>query len=209
VLGRGWLGGGGGLLFFLCRGGEASPKEGGECRTQESTTRGPPETGSPLVFHASPPLVKKSLAGRMVRAMNLLMAIHTSPVVGDDVEAARGLMAPQHVHVARLAKLGGSGFHQAQVVRPMGHVAVQAVLPHGRVLPEHRGAALGVAGVALRIARHADEQPLPLGSVRVVAGGAAHLLVLLISPEKMGRPLVVRLSDIDVAAGAELPLGRL
>src|SRR3972149_5051565 len=77
-------------------------------------------------------------------------------------------------HVARLAEIRGLELQERVIVGPVRVMAVRAVLPYGRVLPEERPPLLGVALVAGLVYRGCLQEARPGPSVRVVAARAVH-----------------------------------
>ena len=85
------------------------------------------------------------------------------------------------------------------LIGAVGIVAVQAVLAHGRVLPEEGTALLGVAGVAVLVDRGLQQHLVVGGAVRVVAARALQLALAhghVAGAEQLGLLL-------QVAAGAQ------
>src|SRR6185436_19613385 len=99
---------------------------------------------------------------RMIAAMNQVVAVGAR-TVEQPVAARRGIFERRdaqtvvertgvaRVGVALLAQVRDLGLLQLEVVRAVRGVAVQAVLPHRRMLPQERAALLGMAGVALLV----------------------------------------------------------
>src|SRR6185436_2975265 len=108
------------------------------------------------------------------------------------------------VEVAALAEEGLLRDQHLVVVRPVGVVAVQAVLAHGRVLPEERAALLRVALQALLVDVGGVDHLRAGGVVGLVAARALHLAL---ADGMVGRAQRLA-ADRLVAAEAGLALGR-
>ena len=52
----------------------------------------------------------------MIGTVGLRMTVYTPFIEREDVESGNGLMTPQHMHMALLAKLVASGLEQAFVI---------------------------------------------------------------------------------------------
>src|SRR5687767_9882883 len=119
--------------------------------------------------------VEQPVAGEGARRL-VLERRHAQAVV----ESAR----VPGVGVALLAQIRDGGALELQVVRAVGRVAVEAALPHRRVLPQERPPLLGMAGIALLVDRAGGDQPGGRRAVRVVAVGARNLAL---AQRMMGR----------------------
>ena len=128
-------------------------------------------------------LPHEELARRMVRAVDVRVAVHARPaehpvalVHGDGVVVVDRRRMPRR-DVAALAEHRHADGQHAIVRRPVRVVTRRAVLADGRVLPEHRPAHLRVAAGAALADRAADLQRLDVAdrAVRVVARRAGHL----------------------------------
>src|SRR3990172_8914920 len=91
--------------------------------------------------------------------------------------------------MARLADVRGLELKERLIIRPVRVVAVRAVLPYGRVLPEERSPLLGVALVTGLVYRGCLQEARPGPAVRVVTAGTVHQPL----PERhVRRPLQLR-----------------
>ena len=105
--------------------------------------------------------------------MDIQVAVRAGPIeltvgsqhVGGVVQGSRvaGLIS-----VALLAQVRPPGDQQLVVVRPVGIVAVQTVLPDRWVIPHERAAFLGVAFVAFLVDRLCRDHFVDLGPMGVV-----------------------------------------
>jgi hypothetical protein len=84
----------------------------------------------------------------MIGTMYLAVAVHTTPVEGENIESSDGLMAHNHAQVTLLAQLVTAGLQQLDVIGTMRRMAGKTVLLHGGVLPEKRTALICVALIA-------------------------------------------------------------
>lgn len=71
--------------------------------------------------------------------------------------------------MALLAESGCTNPQHAHVIAPVRIVAVQAIFPHGRVLPEERPSLLSVAAVAVLVHAALGDEVLGHGAMHVVA----------------------------------------
>src|SRR5882757_7142485 len=109
---------------------------------------------------------------------------------------------------ARVAALTEQGLlhdEQRLVRGTVGVVAVEAVFAHGRMFEEERAALLRMALDALVVHRIRGDEARRLGSVRVVAAGALHLVFA----QRMMRCLHQRGSNLLMAPCTQLLLRRL
>src|SRR5712692_265113 len=148
-------------------------------------------------------LTRECFTSRMIRTMDLRVAVHTTFVEGEDVESRHGLMTPQHMNVALLAQLVGARSQQTDVVRAVGRMTGEAVLSHRRMLPQHRAALIRVALITKLIRCARLEHFAAFSPMRIVTRRAghfhAHRLTVqelslargnkILSAEKMGRAL--------------------
>jgi len=81
----------------------------------------------------------------MVGTVDLAVAVHTTPVEGEDVETGHGLVARQKIDVALLAQLVAAPDQQAGVVGAVRRVAGEAALLHRGMLPQKWAPLLRVA----------------------------------------------------------------
>src|SRR5712691_2665651 len=118
------------------------------------------------------PLVSECFSRGVVGAMNLTMTVRAAMVESENVKTGSVLVAPQRVHVARLAKESGSSLEEAQIVRAVRHVADIAIFAYGRMLPEEGSASFGMAFVAELCGRTGYQHGLAFTAVGVVARSA-------------------------------------
>src|SRR4051794_23359650 len=160
-------------------------------------------------------------ARRMVAAVDGHVAVQAGPV--EDAVARPRLVRQgggvieragvPGVGVALLAQVWRRGLLQLLVVRAVRRMAVQAALPHGRVLPQEGAPLLGVAGVALLVDRRRLDQAARLGAVGVVAIGAADLPLtdgmMGVFPHVHAHVLVAGEAGVGLVRDLELGLLRL
>src|SRR5713101_7495087 len=91
----------------------------------------------------------------------------------------------------------------------MGIVARHTVLAHRGVFPQERPALVGMAGVTEFVRRSLLQHGASLAAVRVMAGAALQLLVLVHRSEKVRRPLIDRFTAIGMARNAQILLRAL
>ena len=115
--------------------------------------------------------------------MNLAVAVHAAFVERGYVITSHGLMPPQHVHMAILAKDGTSGLQQVRVIRSVRDVACVAVRATWSVLPEEGAAFLGMTLVTEGVGRTGGQHFRSFSAMRIVTGGASELDIPMLSPE--------------------------
>ena len=135
--------------------------------------------------------------------MNLAVTVGAALVEGEHVKSRYGLVPPHHVHVARLAKNGGTGLKKVQVIGTMRHVASVAVLPGRCVLPKKGAAFFGVAGVAQLGSRTGPEHGLSFTAVRIMTGDTGDFRIAMFGGEQVGGPLQGRLSFVLMTTKAQ------
>jgi hypothetical protein len=109
-------------------------------------------------------------------------------------------MARQHMNMALLAPQMNASCQKLGIVRTMRRVTIQAILAHGRMLPEKRTPFFGMAGVTNIIDGIIHEHLPTLPAMRIVTGSAADLHVAKLGAEQMGGALEQSFPLIDVAA---------
>src|SRR5215472_12571279 len=97
----------------------------------------------------------------------------TSIEIFDGAKRLRLRRVPAPV-MAGVAHAGHPYLQQLRVVRAMGFVAVRAILQYGRMRPEKRPTAFGVATETVLIGRALNELLWIRCAMRVVAAGAGH-----------------------------------
>jgi len=102
------------------------------------------------------------------------MAVHTTFVESKDVESRYGLMAPQHVYVALLAKQMSARGQQIDIVGTVRRMAGEAVLSHRRMLPKQRASLVGVALITKLIGVAGLQHLAALSTMRIMTGCASH-----------------------------------
>jgi len=120
-------------------------------------------------------LPRKRFTSGMIGTMDLSMAVHTTFVESKDVESRYGLMAPQHVYVALLAKQMSARGQQIDIVGTVRRMAGEAVLSHRRMLPKQRASLVGVALITKLIGVAGLQHLAALSTMRIMTGCASHL----------------------------------
>ena len=113
-------------------------------------------------------------------------------------------MARQHVNVALLTQQMNSRIQELGIVRTMRRVTVQAILAHGRMVPEKRSSIFRVAGVADVVDGMIYKHLAGLAAMRIVTRRAANLHVVHLCAKQVSRTLEKRLSLFFVATKARL-----
>jgi hypothetical protein len=136
-------------------------------------------------------LASKGSTPRVIRAMDLGMAIGTAAIYGPYVQRfpGGGRMARQHMNMALLAQQTNASSQKLVIVRTMRRVTVHAVLADRGMVPEKRTSFFGMARVTHIIDGVIHEHLPTLPAMRVVAGSAADLRVAKLSAEQMGGAL--------------------
>src|SRR3954471_21787648 len=156
----------------------------------------------------APRLPQEEVAGRVIRAVNLRVALDAG--ASRDAVAARvhlGLVVDRRRVAARnmaaLAQHRQLGDQQPLVVRSVRVVTGDAALAGHLVIPQERTALLGVAGRARFVDGVAFTQHLHvLRPVRIVAGRALHLVTVQAPDRHVRRALhLVHLGPVALHAG--------
>src|SRR5712692_6925083 len=116
---------------------------------------------------------RECFTSRMIRTMDLSVAVHAAFVEGEDVESRYGLMAPQHMYVALLAQLMGARGQQTDVVRTVRRMTGEAVLTHRRMFPQEWTALVRVTLITKLIGVAGLEHFAAFSTVRIVTGSTS------------------------------------
>src|SRR3990172_2869131 len=112
--------------------------------------------------------------GRMVRSVDVRMALHARAPDHEAVARQPRLARVPRGDVTLLAEARFRELEHRLARRAVRLVAVEAVLVHGRVLPEEGAPLLGVAAVTVVVHGVLTQQRVAHRAVWVVAGRAAH-----------------------------------
>lgn len=103
------------------------------------------------------------------------MAIGAAPVDHEETVGSTGQGLVPTLTMALLAQARLLVFQQIPVNRPVGLMTIEAILLHGRMLPQNRCFFFPVTFVALVIDAVGGDQLDRLGTMRIVAARAGHL----------------------------------
>lgn len=147
-------------------------------------------------------LTRKGSTPRVIRAMDLGMAIGTAAIYGPNVQrlSGGGRMARQHMNMALLAQQTNASSQKLVIVRTMRRVTVHAVFADRRMFPEKRAPFFSMAGVTHIIDGVIHEHLPAFPAMRIVAGSATDLHVTKLGAEQMGGPLEQSFPLFRVAA---------